>query len=61
MNSNNQFTKMAIEQNLVLGQIANELIEINREVTYSQQPQLESEKTFLEALRDDLLGLLKLF
>lgn len=32
MNSNNKFTKIAITQQLVLGQIAKELLEINQEI-----------------------------
>jgi len=59
MNSNNQLTKLAIDQHLALGQIAKDLIEINREVNYSQKQKLDYHKTFLEAVYDDFKNLIK--
>jgi hypothetical protein len=59
MNSNNQLTKLAIDQHLALGQIAKDLIEINREVDHSRKQELVDHKTFLEALYDDFKNLIK--
>jgi hypothetical protein len=59
MNSSNQLTKLAIDQQLALGQIAKDLIEINRQVNYSRKQELDYHKTFLEAVYDGLKNLIK--